>query len=121
MLVMQRCVACAALAIITLVSPVAADSEFIAIFKEDTSDSVQDEVIDRVLAGGGTILHRYKTIFKGFAAGMTDSTRKEIERHPAVESLELDGAVGTARRSQAVQRSIKADRELSTETEKSEL
>ena len=95
--------------ILLIIAAASLADDHIVTFTENADHVAMQHVISLVETAGGTIRHRYKTVLKGFAASIPESIFEDIEDHPAVAFVDLDGAVGVAAQQAAVDRSIRAD------------
>ncbi|KAJ1551962.1 hypothetical protein HK405_013245 [Cladochytrium tenue] len=64
-------------------------------FKSSTPTEVIDAAAADVVAGGGTITHRYSATIKGFAATLPDAVFTTLSASEHVDTIEADGEVST--------------------------
>lgn len=63
---------------------------YIVIFIRTVPQDIVDAAEAKVLARGGTIMYRYSTVIKGFAATLTDDLYGILEANPWISYIEAD-------------------------------
>ena len=74
-------------------SSASTSKSYIVMFKDNTPPATVEKIISDIQEAGGSIGHCYDSVFLGFSATFPLGTYETLEKHPDIESIEVDGQV----------------------------